>query len=101
SINCLPGVSNIVKIPFFKVPDARSSAEYWLRVSFHTLTNSDWAPADQEIAWQQMKLEVKKPMAPVVKPAVLPELTIVQRDDVVKVGNEHFTVSFSRYTGAP
>ncbi len=99
-INCLPGVSNIVKIPFTKIPEVKPGAEFWLRVSFHTLTNSDWAPADHEIAWQQMKLEVKTPAAAAVKPAQQPELIVVQRDDFVKVGNEHFTVSFNHYTGA-
>ena len=56
--------------------------------------------ADDEVAWQQMKLEVKTPAAAAVKPAQQPELTVVQRDDFVKVGNEHFTVSFNHYTGA-
>ena len=50
-----------VKIPVKNISEVKAGSEYWLRVSFQTQTNSLWAPAGQEIAWQQMKLDVKTP----------------------------------------
>jgi beta-galactosidase len=120
-IDCAPGKQIEVKIPIEKiqpgtpasgtarsggtsvraVPEAGvpGGAEFWLRVSFHTKTDSLWAKAGYEIAWQQMKLEVKTPAIPKIKTSNLPPLTVGESLALIHIGGTNFYVAFSRMSG--
>ncbi len=44
-IDCAPGKFREIKIPVEKIRSAKPGEEFWLRVSFHTKTDSLWAKA--------------------------------------------------------
>jgi beta-galactosidase len=98
-VDCAPGKDCTVKIPVANIRHAQPGMEFWLRVSFHTPTDSAWSPAGFEVAWQQLKLEVKTPTAPEVKPDNASHLAVMQSAGRVLVTNANFTVGFSRETG--
>ena len=101
-IDCAPGKSCEVKIPVEKIRNAKPGAEFWLRVSFHTRTESLWAGSGCEIAWQQMQLNVKPATrAPPVAPGAgaLPKLELIQNGDAVKIKGTNFSAAFSRSAG--
>ena len=100
TIDCAPGKICEVKIPIEKIHSIKPGAEFWLRVSFHTRTDSLWAKAGYEIAWQQMKLEVKTPAISEIKTSDLPALNLIQNGDLVKIEGANFSVAFSRAMGA-
>jgi beta-galactosidase len=99
SIYCAPGKQVEVKIPVEKIRDAKPGAEFWLRVSFHTRTDSPWANAGCEIAWQQMQLEVKTPAIPKIKTGNLSPLKLVQNGNSIKIEGTNFSAAFSRAAG--
>jgi beta-galactosidase len=118
-MDCAPGKSCEVKIPVgAPVSDAArfnkqshhvgsetgvpSNDEFWLRVSFHAKTDSLWAKAGYEIAWQQLKLAAK----PTVKadvaatgPGALRQLSLAEDGDAVKIDGTNFSISFNRTAG--
>jgi len=96
---CAPGKSVEVNIPANQILNPKPGAEFWLRVSFHTRTNSLWARAGHEIAWQQMKLAVTTPAIPKVKTGSLPVLKLSQRADSVQIHGTDFTAGFSHAAG--
>jgi len=115
-VDCAPGRPVEMKIPVGKIQvadRARSetgipmrSGEYWLRVSFHTRTNSLWAPAGFETAWEQMSLAVKKPKSQlgISRPlgnggSRISPLRRVDDGDAVHINGTNFSVTFSRLAG--
>jgi beta-galactosidase len=99
SIDCAPGKSCEVKIPVKPMHAAKPGAEFWLRVSFHTKTDSLWATAGYEMAWQQMKLAVKTPAVSKTEAINLPPLNLLQNVDTLKVSGTNFSIAFSRAAG--
>jgi beta-galactosidase len=89
----------VIKIPAAKIVQPKPGSEFWLRVSFHLRTNSLWAPAGFEVAWQQLKLKVESPPVLQIHAGKYPAITIRQDDNGVLVGNTNFNVGFSRKTG--
>lgn len=89
------------KLPIRAVPEAGvpSGGEFRLRVSFHTKADLPWAKAGHEMAWQQMKLEVKAPAIPKTKAGDFLTLTVRETDNGVLVENTNFSVGFSRKSG--
>jgi len=97
-VDCMPGKQIEVKIPADQIRNPKPGDEYWLRVSFYTRTDSLWAKAGHEIAWQQMKLDVKTPAIPKIKAGKLP-LTIAESSALVHIAGTNFSVAFSRFSG--
>ena len=111
-VDCAPGKPVEVKIPVVPVAKIQklggktgapvSSGEYWLRVSFHTRTNSLWAPAGYEIAWEQMQLAVsgsrERSPHPIGGLQSLP-LRKMDDGDNVRIAGANFTATFSRSAG--
>ena len=99
-VDCAPGKSCVVKIPVEKIRSPKMGEEFWLRVSFHIKTDSLWAKAGHEIAWQQMALEAggarERPPHP---SAGNQKLGLIQDGDTVKISGTNFSVTFSRATG--
>src|SRR5690606_39123504 len=57
-LDIAPGGDPEVKLPVEPINQPRAGADYWLRVSVHTRTETAWTPSGYEIAWEQFKLEV-------------------------------------------
>jgi beta-galactosidase len=102
-IDCTPGESADERIPVKKIPPARPDTECWLRVSFHTRTDSPWAKAGAEVAWQQMPLVLSSaPAQPPSPPKLVAEnqaLKLIQTGDAVTIEGTGFAATFSRTAG--
>ncbi len=66
-LNCGAGQQVTMQTSFDQIQNPPPGAEYWLRISLHTRSACPWASAGFEVAWQQFKLDVKQPAAPVCK----------------------------------
>lgn len=99
-INCEPGKQATVKIPVTKIRDSRTASEYWLRISLHTTTDTPWAGAGCEIAWQQMKL-LAKTLRESVRENGIPNtaLKLIMNQDQTTIRAQSFSLTFSRSTG--
>ena len=98
-VECPPGKSVAVKIPVKKIEQPAPGVEFWLRVSLHTRTDTAWAKAGHEIAWQQMQLTVPTPAIPKFKTSDLSALKLFEAGDVVNIEGTNFSVSFRRSAG--
>ena len=99
-MDCPPGKSCAVKIPVEKIRNSEAGVEFWLRVSFHTKTDSLWAKAGHEIAWQQMPLVAAGSREHSPHQATESQkLKLVQDGDVVRLTGTNFSAAFSRTAG--
>jgi beta-galactosidase len=97
-----PGKPVEVKIPVEKIPDPKPDSDYWLRLSFQSRTNSLWAPAGHEIAWEQMPLAVpgSRGRAPHQSGnSQSSPLRKIDDGDTTRIEGAKFTVTFSRAAG--
>ncbi|HEY9526334.1 MAG TPA: beta-galactosidase domain 4-containing protein, partial [Anaerolineales bacterium] len=74
-------------------------AEYHLKIRFLLTEDTTWAAQGHEVAWEQFP--VLFPVAPktIVPLAALPDLTLVEDDDQVKITGDNFTALFSKIDG--
>jgi beta-galactosidase len=92
-IDCAPGKSCTVKV-------SGGSRGDWLRVSFYTKTNSLWAKAGYEIAWQQFNLvsEGRVPRV-LVRNGDSSSLRLIESGDATEIAGTNFSIMFSRAAG--
>ncbi len=97
-----PGKSVEVKIPVKEIPDPKPDGDYWLRLSFQTRTNSFWAPAGYEIAWEQMDVAASgaRGRSPhLIGDSQNSPLRKMEDEDRVRISGTNFTATFSRSAG--
>jgi len=99
SIDCAPGEMCEVKIPVEKFREPEPGKEFWLRVSFHTKTDSLWANSGHEMAWQQMLLQAGVPRGRSPHPQAFASMDLFDANDAVKISGANFSIRFSRETG--
>jgi beta-galactosidase len=97
-ITCEPGKVIEVKVPVRPIRNPKFGDEFWLRVSFHTLAASPWAPAGFEVASEQMKLPVKTPSSPPPGPNVS-LLKLEQTNGEVIIEGTAFSAKFNQALG--
>ncbi|HEU5122934.1 MAG TPA: glycoside hydrolase family 2 TIM barrel-domain containing protein [Verrucomicrobiae bacterium] len=97
-IELAPGASTTIRIPIHAIPPP-SSAEYFLRVSFHTRNETLWAPAGFEIAWQQMKISDAIKPATSSAPQNVSPVQLEQSGDLIRIRGSNFLATFSRSAG--
>jgi len=101
-VSVAPGQTVTVKIPVAKISPTGPATEYFLRVSLHTRTDSLWAPAGFETAWQQMRLVIPSPGKAPRLPAAdypPPALACGTNGDTINISGSHFTLAFSQTNG--
>jgi beta-galactosidase len=99
-VDCAPGKSSVLNIPVGEIHRPKPEAECWLRVSFHTRTDSLWAKAGDEVAWQQMQLKVSGSQGRSTHPSAAgSKLALIQNGDSVAIDGTNFSVKFSRLAG--
>jgi beta-galactosidase len=101
-VACPAGQTVNVKIPVLRIHPQNSATEYWLRVSLHTRTDSPWAAAGFETAWQQMRLDTPaaRSRADMVDQVNHESpLRLVARGDDVKIEGDNFSAAFSQMSG--
>jgi beta-galactosidase len=92
-----PHESRTIRIPF-KPIEAKPGVEYWLDVVFRLKTDTPWASAGHEIAWEQFSLPVK-PAATQPKPADVASLKLEQDDAQVKIQGRSFALAIDKKQG--
>ena len=96
-IDCAPGASCVLPIGLADFPE---EADLYLRVSFHTRTDSSWSKAGQEIAWQQLAIHTGRP--PQNLPAPIQEMPALKWRETGKgvvLSGTNFSLSFNRASG--
>jgi len=93
-----PGQAQVVPLPV-EQPPLQPGAEYFLRVSFHRRSDTLFAKAGHEVAWQQMELPYQVPAAPILNLDTLPPLQTESAGDHVVVSGEGFEAIFDRRMG--
>ena len=99
--DCAAGKQAELEFPVAKIADAKPGAEYWLRMSCHTRTDSAWCEAGFEVAWQQFKLETgpATPLAGGLSETRYIKLTEIAGKDLVQIDGTNFSIAFSRSSG--
>ncbi|HKI93981.1 MAG TPA: glycoside hydrolase family 2 TIM barrel-domain containing protein [Gemmatimonadales bacterium] len=93
-----PGGHLRVTVPLPRITP-EPGVEYYLNVSFRQKRTRDLVPAGHEIAFDQFRLPVYRPVTP-VSPSSLGALAVSRHGDSVTVGGAHFSVTFDSTTGA-
>jgi beta-galactosidase len=76
-----------------KIPQVSPGA--WLRISFHTKSDSLWAKAGHEIAWQQFTLDGNDARERTSRLATSGQLQVNETGDAVKISGTNFSATFS------
>lgn len=99
--NCGPGKHVKIKVPVAKIQKPKPGAEFWLRVSCRAQTNSLWAPAGFEVAWQQFQLDLKPAREAMVASGTgaLRVRAFTSGGDAVEIEGANFSATFSRAAG--
>ena len=97
TLNVAPWKEQIVQIPLPKL-EPKAGTEYFLTVRFRLRHPTLWAPAGHVVAWDQFKLPVSVPAAPIQPDG--PALQVRKTPDQIKVLGPTFSAAVSRKTGA-
>jgi len=98
NLDLKPLSEKTIGIPFKRI-HPQPGAEYWLKVKFTEKENTLWSDKGFEIAWDQMKLPVKTPVA---KTLVIPNNTkpkITEDKDVLVIEGKNFRIQFNKKRG--
>ena len=98
AVDCAPGQQRTLAIPVAPLR-RKAGEEFWLRVSFHTRTETLWAPAGFEVAWQQFTLDLAAEAARAPEQTELAAVNLFSGGDVVRLETTNVTATFSRATG--
>jgi beta-galactosidase len=93
-----PGEQAEVTVPLESV-NTEPAGEYWLRLSFHLTRETVWAPAGHEVAWQQMLLKARAAGGKQIETKTLPDVTLRENGDEVRIEGSDFAAVFSRSAG--
>ncbi len=93
-----PRAATNITVPI-KPFNPRAGTEYFLELSFRLKSNTLWAQAGHELAWDQFKLPDAAP-ARVVRGTAAPRLRLSQDPATVTVTGKGFTVVFDKAAGA-
>ena len=97
--NIAPGEKKVVTIPY-KLPKAEPGVEYWLELSYRLKSDTPWAKAGHEVAWEQFKLPVSADMKP-AEVTSLPELKVDDNTSSrgeIAVSGKGFKIRFDKPT---
>ena len=97
-IDLVPGGSAEIMLPI-ESADIAPAGEYWLRLSFHLAMETIWAPAGHEVAWQQMLVKARAAGGKQIETKTLPDVTLRENEDEVRVEGSDFAAVFSRSAG--
>jgi beta-galactosidase len=98
SIDLAPGEQTEITLPLPSIDTLAKEGEIWLRLSFHLKQKTVWAPAGHEIAFEQIHLAKQKPTEK-INLGTLPDITVIEKDNNVRVQGDNFTTTFGRSEG--
>lgn len=82
------------------LPEIQPAAgtEYWLNLSFVTRADTAWAKRGHEVAWDQFRLPVEAPAAPLMTSKGT-NLAVAEKGATIEFTGPEFTLNFDRSTG--
>lgn len=98
-LNLEPDQNTVVTIPFTQ-PTLKGGAEYLLKVSFHLQSDTLYASAGHEVAWDQFEIPFSVPPRPTLDLAEMSDLTLDETADAFTITGADFSLEFDRNTGA-
>jgi beta-galactosidase len=87
-------------IPFATPAVPVPGAEYFLNIRFKLAEPTPWAPAGHEVALEQFALGLQTPANPRVPPDSLPELSLAEGKDDLRISGADWEVAFGKTTGS-
>ncbi len=96
-IDLAPGNSKTITIPY-KNTTPKPGAEYFLKIGFKLKNDTQWASEGHEIAWEQFKLPIQKPL-PSYKTASPSVITFNDAKNKLTFSSEDFIIDFNKQTG--
>lgn len=97
-LDLAPGQSQTLLLPV-RPPTFKPGAEYFLRVSFHLRSDTRYAPAGHEVAWQQMPVPYQVPPPPTMQLEGMPTVQVRSTENRVVVVGEGFSAVFDGSVG--
>ena len=94
-----PGQSTTVPVPVKPIANPVAGADYWLFISAHTKQDQPWAPSGHTVAWEQVRLDVQAPPAPVVSNSRLPAMRVEKSATTLTANGNTFQAVFDRKSG--
>lgn len=96
-LNIAPDSTDVAYIPLSDI-NMDENDDYWLSISFTLPEDRKWAAADHEVAWEQFKLQSKKPEKKTCRE--LPGSVKIDEDkNKITVTGEDFRYIFDKETG--
>jgi beta-galactosidase len=96
-LSLAPREEKTIAVPLTDIPPAPAT-EYFLEVNFKLKTDTPWASAGHEVAWEQFKLPWFTP-APAVASQTLPTLHVLDAGGRITITGDTFTAAIDRATG--
>lgn len=95
--NVAAGEHGVIEIPYCMPSVILAGSEYYLNVSVRTVSDSDWAQAGHELAWQQFAIpvEVAQARARISDQAV----TVRETEDAFEITGEDFSLAIRKADG--
>ncbi len=97
-LDLAPGATKQLAIPV-KTFKPEPGAEYFLELSFTLKSDTAWAKAGHEIAWDEFKLPDSVP-AITLSSAKMPSLKLKQDPAIITISGKNFTAVFDKQAGA-
>jgi Beta-galactosidase/beta-glucuronidase len=92
------GKSTTLTIPFNGQDGFQSEHDYWFNLSLRLATDTSWATAGHEVAWEQFKLQTATP-APALQHSELAALHVQTAETELTVSGTNFRYVFDQSTG--
>lgn len=93
-----PGESRVIQISL-QQPELVPQAEYWLNIQFMLAESTPWAEKGHILAWEQFKMGYIPPEKPVVKLTHLPQLRLIDNEQIIEVDGKDFLLEFDKKQG--
>jgi hypothetical protein len=93
-----PGGREEVALPL-AAPRLQPGEEAWLTISFTLAEDAPWAEKGHRVAWEQFKLPLVAPAAPVIDLGRLPELRVEETAGTLRVQGNDFSLDFEKVAG--
>ncbi|MFB6134331.1 MAG: glycoside hydrolase family 2 TIM barrel-domain containing protein [Halanaeroarchaeum sp.] len=93
-----PGETRRVSVPFSK-PDVEPGTEYWLELSARRPDDTSFAPADHEVAFEQLAVPFDVPEPDRRSLDSMPALSVSEANGTISIEGENFAYTFENAAG--
>lgn len=99
NVDCAPGKTVTVDVPFVMPAALKPDGEYYLDISVRLKSDTLWAEAGHEIAYAQMKVPASVSNVPGIDVSACPTISKTETAAEIILTGTDFSVSFNKATG--